>query len=152
MNAEYGVGGQVTTKGDVYSYGIVLLEMLTRKKPTHNMFVEGMNLQKWVGSRFPNRVQEVVDMGLFKRPIRCNEEDKDLNCLRSLINVGLLCTNESPQGRPTMMGILGTLQNIKDTFLSHTSIPKFQSNLTHLLGSTSTTINNICEGQSSSTS
>jgi serine/threonine protein kinase len=58
MNAEYGVGGQVTTKGDVYSYGIVLLEMLTGKKPTHNMFVEGMNLQKWVGSRFPNRVKK----------------------------------------------------------------------------------------------
>jgi len=46
MNAKYGVGGQVTTKGDVYSYEIVLLEILTRKKPTHDMFVEGMNLQK----------------------------------------------------------------------------------------------------------
>jgi len=67
MNAEYGVGGQVTTNGDVYSYGIVLLEMLTRKKPTHDIFVEGMNLQKWVGSYFPNRLLDVVDLGLLRR-------------------------------------------------------------------------------------
>lgn len=51
-----------------------------------------------------------------------------------------------------MMVILGMLQNIKDTFLSPGSIPKLQSNITHLLGSTSTTLNNICEGQSSSAS
>jgi len=38
--------------------------MLTRKKPTHNMFVEGMNLHKWVGSGFPNQVREVVDKSI----------------------------------------------------------------------------------------
>jgi hypothetical protein len=81
----------------------------------------------------------------------CIEEDKDLNCLNQLINVGLLCTKESPEGRPTMMDIVGTLQSIKDTFLGVVGIPKFQSNITHLLGSTSTTLNNTSEGQSSST-
>jgi len=108
-----------------------------------------MNLQKWVGSRFPNRVREVVDMGLLRMTSACIEEDKDFNYLNQLINVGLLCTNESPEGRPTMMDILNTLQSIKDTFLS--LVPKFQSDITHLLGSTRNTLNNNNEGQSSST-
>ena len=129
----------------------MLLEMLTGKKPTDNMFVEGMYLQKWVASGFPNRVGEVVDMSLLKRTNTSTEEDKDLNCLKQLINVGLLCTKESPEGRPNMMDIVGTLQSIRETFLGVIDIPKFQSDITHLLGNSSTTQNNTAESQSSST-
>lgn len=151
MNAEYGLAGHVTTKGDVYSYGVVLLEMITRKKPTHNMFVEGMTLQKWVSSSFPNRVWEVVDKSLFRRTNTIIEEEKELNCLNYLVRVGLLCTIESPEGRPTMMDIVNTLQDIRESFLGTRGIPKFPSNISHLLASTSTTHNNTFEDQSSST-
>jgi serine/threonine protein kinase len=150
LNVEYGLGGRVTTKGDVYSYGIVLLEMLTGKKPTNNMFVEGMDLQKWVGSAFPNRVGEVVDIILLRSTSTSIEEDNNLNCLRQLINVGFLCTKESPEGRPSMMDIVGTLQIIRETFLGVVGIPKLQSDITHLLGNSSTTRNNTVEAHSSS--
>ena len=126
MIAEYGLGGRVTTKGDVYSYGVVIWEMLTRKKPIHNMFVEGMNLQKWVGIHFPNQVGEVVDRSLLRRNSTIIEEDKELNCINHLVTVGFLCTKESLEGRPTMIEILGMLQNIKETFLVANGIPKFQ--------------------------
>jgi len=145
------LGGRVTTKGDVYSYGIVLLEMLTRKKPNHNMFVEGLSLQKWVGSNFPNQVGEVVDRSLLRRTSTSIEEVKELNCLRQLVSVGLFCTKESPEGRPSMINIVHALQSIKDTFLGIVGNQKFQSDITHLLGSTSTTHKNSGEGQSSST-
>ena len=144
------MGGCVTTKGDVYSYGIVLLEMLTKKKPTHNMFVEGLNLQKWVDSSFPNRVTEVVDRSLL-RTSTITEDDKEVHCISHLINVGLLCTKDSPQERPTMIDIVRQLQNIKDTFLGAAGISIIQSNITHLLGSTSVACNNTDEGQIFST-
>eukprot|EP01018_Ginkgo_biloba_P027963 Gb_07415 [translate_table: standard] len=56
---EYGVGGEVSAKGDVYSYGVLLLEMFTRKRPINEMFEGDLNLHKWVRSAFPNRVTEI---------------------------------------------------------------------------------------------
>eukprot|EP00253_Pinus_taeda_P004784 PITA_04784 len=148
---EYGLAGRVTTKGDVYSYGIVLLEIFTGKKPTHNMFVEGLSLQNWVGSNFPNHVGEVVDKSLLRRTSTSIEEDKELKCLSQLLMVGLLCTKASPEERPTMIDVMGALQSIKDTFLGVAGNLKIQSDIAHLLGNTNTTPNNIGEGQSSST-
>lgn len=47
--AEYFETGRATTKGDVYSYGVVLLELLTGKRPTDESFLEnGTRLVTWV--------------------------------------------------------------------------------------------------------
>ena len=92
MIAKYGLGGRVTTKGDVYSYGVVIWELLTRKKPIHNMFVEGMKLQKWVGIHFPNQVGEVVDRSLLRSTSTIIEEYKELKCVSHLVSLGLICT------------------------------------------------------------
>ena len=151
MNAEYGLGGHVTKKGDFYSYGIVLLEMFSGKKPTHNIFVDGMNLQKWMDNSFPNQLGEVVDKILLRRTSTNTQVDKDLNCLSQSITMGFLCTKDAPKERPTMMDIVGTLQSIKDPFLGVVTIPKSQSNFTYLSGDASTSRNNPSEGKSSST-
>ncbi|KAH9319487.1 hypothetical protein KI387_021256, partial [Taxus chinensis] len=63
---EYGLGGMLSTKGDVYSYGILLLELLMRRRPIDHMFVEGINLQKWVGMDFPNKIIEKFDNNLLR--------------------------------------------------------------------------------------
>ncbi|XP_028119296.1 probable LRR receptor-like serine/threonine-protein kinase At3g47570 [Camellia sinensis] len=41
---EYGIGEGVSTKGDVYSFGILMLEIFTKKKPTDEMFTGEMDL------------------------------------------------------------------------------------------------------------
>jgi hypothetical protein len=51
-----------------------------------------------------------------------------------------------------MMDIVGTLQSIRETFLGVANMPKFQSDITHLLGNTNINLDNIVtEGKSSST-
>ncbi|KAH9319518.1 hypothetical protein KI387_021287, partial [Taxus chinensis] len=102
---EYGMGGKLSTKGDVYSYGILLLELLTRRKPTDEMFIEGINLPKWIAMDFPNKIIEKVDNSLL---INVNEIEISigLGCITQLLQVGLDCTRELPQQRPDMNEIV----------------------------------------------
>nr|TKS00434.1 hypothetical protein D5086_0000182980 [Populus alba] len=64
---EYGIGGKVSTYGDVYSYGILLLEMFTGKRPVDGMFKDGLNLHSYAKMALPDRIVEVVDPLLVRR-------------------------------------------------------------------------------------
>ncbi|XP_028057425.1 probable LRR receptor-like serine/threonine-protein kinase At3g47570 [Camellia sinensis] len=68
---EYGMGSEVSTCGDVYSYGILLLEMFTNKRPTNELFKDGLNLHNFSKASFPDRVLDIVD------PILLHEEEHD---------------------------------------------------------------------------
>ncbi|RXH94627.1 hypothetical protein DVH24_024311 [Malus domestica] len=52
-NLEYGMGNEVSTYGDVYSYRILLLEMLTGKRPTDEMFKDDLNLHNFIRIALP---------------------------------------------------------------------------------------------------
>ncbi|KAK9158858.1 hypothetical protein Scep_005432 [Stephania cephalantha] len=106
---EYGYGGGVTTKGDVYSYGILLLEMFTGKKPTNKMFKEGLNLQKWVVSTLPDRLVEILDSDLVK-----DYEIWSGETFLGVLKLGLSCAAEVPEERPSMRDVSAIIRKTKD--------------------------------------
>ncbi|CAL5341410.1 unnamed protein product [Camellia sinensis] len=58
---EYSMGEMASTLGDVYSFGILLLEIFTGKGPTDTMFKDHLNLHNFIKNALPNRVMEIVD-------------------------------------------------------------------------------------------
>ena len=59
----------------MYSYGILLLEMFTRKSPTDTIFMKGLSLQKFVEIVFPQPVTDVTNAHLLS--LKDEEEIND---------------------------------------------------------------------------
>lgn len=55
------MGSNVSTCGDVYSYGILLLEMFTGKRPTDEMFNDGLTLNNYVRTALLGRIEQITD-------------------------------------------------------------------------------------------
>ncbi|KAB1215794.1 hypothetical protein CJ030_MR4G010914 [Morella rubra] len=64
---EYGLGNEVSTYGDVYSYGILLLEMFTGKKLTNHMFKNGFTLHDFVRVGLQEQLVYIVDPILLSK-------------------------------------------------------------------------------------
>ncbi|GLJ17422.1 hypothetical protein SUGI_0303170 [Cryptomeria japonica] len=130
---EYGLRGSVSTKGDVYSYGILILEMVTRKRPSDDIFAGDLNLHKWVRSAFPDRLADIVDCGLLRD---VNENLQDNRCLVSFIHVGLLCSSESPRERPSMKDVARFLESLKTSSMDGAVASNLTSTISDLLHNT----------------
>jgi len=53
---EYGEGLAVSTYGDVYSFGVILIEMFIGRSPTDDMFRDGMSLHYFAKASLPAKV------------------------------------------------------------------------------------------------
>ena len=144
------MGGEASTEGDVYSYGVLVLEMFTGRMPTDDMFKDGLNLHNFVKMALPKRLAQVVDPMLLPREVEelgvatevmmATEKDDNDNeieveeanniedsrhidvdmqkCLLSILNIGILCSLESPKERMSMEEVIKELQLIKSAFIS----------------------------------
>ncbi|KAG9455915.1 hypothetical protein H6P81_000423 [Aristolochia fimbriata] len=128
---EYAYGSSTTTKGDVYSFGVLVLEMVTRKRPTDDMYVGGLSLHLWVKSHYHGRVEKVIDT-LLIMAAKDIEKPEDRNmwevALGELIELGLLCTQEAPSVRPTMLDVADDLDRLKK-YLAGDASATFASSL-----------------------
>ncbi|CAM0907885.1 unnamed protein product [Alopecurus aequalis] len=119
MAPEYGMGGEISVGGDVYSFGVLLLELLTGKRPTDDMFVDGLTLCMFSKSMFPDRVAEILDPRMAREEHQGCAEARMQRYSVPLVALGLSCTVESPKDRPGMKDVCVKLSAIRDTFLEH---------------------------------
>ncbi|XP_019176907.1 PREDICTED: probable LRR receptor-like serine/threonine-protein kinase At3g47570 [Ipomoea nil] len=97
MAPEYGSTGMISTQCDIYSFGIVVMETFSARRPTDETFGEEMSLKSWISDSLPHHLLQVVDPNLIKA------DDEDFNaklqCISSILELALHCADESPEKR-----------------------------------------------------
>ncbi|XP_042499257.1 putative receptor-like protein kinase At4g00960 [Macadamia integrifolia] len=100
MAPEYAMHGQLSVKADVFSYGVVVLELISgQKNYTFNLDPDCQNLLEWVWKLYKKgRSLETMDPYLASSAIT----EQVAKC----IQIGLLCTQADPKLRPTMRRVV----------------------------------------------
>ncbi|KAJ4977275.1 hypothetical protein NE237_002381 [Protea cynaroides] len=100
---EYAYTLRVNEKSDIYSFGVVILELVTGRLPIDPEFGE-KDLVKWVCTTLD---QKGVDHVLDSKLDSCFKEE-----ICKVLNIGLLCTSPLPINRPSMRRVVKMLQEV----------------------------------------
>ena len=139
--AEYGMGNEVSIYGDVYSYGILLLEMFTGKRPTNNIFHDSLSLRDFVKETLPEQIIDIIDPAVLEERQKgegrmndtCNGNwngsFKIHECLILILGIGVACSTEIPRERMNINVVVVELLSIRQNFLRtriHTTQTEFK--------------------------
>ncbi|KAK8276177.1 hypothetical protein V6Z12_D10G183300 [Gossypium hirsutum] len=104
---EYGMGSELSTKGDVYSY-------------------EGLSIRNFVEAALPERMIEIIDPILLQERVRRGtivdiilsgnnlRNDRHFWCSTSILDIELACSFESPSERMDMSDVVIKLCSIRN--------------------------------------
>ena len=119
--------GRASRNSDVFGFGIMLLEVLTGKRPTDPTFVGESSLRQWVLQAYPEKLIDVLDEKLrqdeqmsqafhHQAITTSSSSSYNGNFLVSTFEIGLECSIDSPDRRPTMSEVVMRLKNIKKDY------------------------------------
>ncbi|KAK6149820.1 hypothetical protein DH2020_017345 [Rehmannia glutinosa] len=122
MSPEYVTNGNYSMKSDVFSFGVLALEIISGQRnwgfqhPDHDFNLLGHAWKLWTEGRDLEIIDPVLDESFVETQVsRC-------------IQVGLLCVQHVSEGRPTMSQVVSMLEN-EDVRLSEPQEPGFFSQL-----------------------
>jgi serine/threonine protein kinase len=123
------MGNEISTYGDIYSYGILLLEMFTAKRPTDDMFNDSLTLHHFAKAALPEKVIDVVDHILLLEGeygvARMNDSHNQTQtgssetqeCLILILRIGVACSLEFPRERMNISDVVTELRSIRQKLL-----------------------------------
>lgn len=107
--AEYAYSLKATEKSDVYSMGIVLIELVSGRMPTDGSFGEDIDMVRWVESHIEMQGsgrELLIDPAL--KPLLPNEESAAFQVLE----IALQCTKTAPVERPSSRQACDRLRHV----------------------------------------
>uniref|UniRef100_A0A0D9XSY8 Protein kinase domain-containing protein n=1 Tax=Leersia perrieri TaxID=77586 RepID=A0A0D9XSY8_9ORYZ len=124
--AEYAMCGQYSVKSDVFSFGVIVLEIVTGRRSMGSYKYEqsvsllGLIWQHWsMGTAVG-----LVDPSLL-RNISSSQQSSDRDQMLRCIHIGLLCVQENPADRPKLSSVIEMLRSSSTTPLQAPSRPGF---------------------------
>ncbi|XP_030442659.2 putative receptor-like protein kinase At3g47110 [Syzygium oleosum] len=122
---EYAMECRVSRDRDVYSYGILLLELFTSLSPTDNIFRDNLTLHSFVAKALLGRVLEITDGVLLQereshlgpcspQQMLFESDGRFQECLVMVFNIGVACSYSMPGRWMSISGIANQLQQIRE--------------------------------------
>ncbi|XP_028782535.1 cysteine-rich receptor-like protein kinase 2 isoform X2 [Neltuma alba] len=141
---EYAMHGQLSEKVDTYSYGVVVLEIISGQKSSA---LKVDDESEYLLQRAWKLYERGMHISFVDKTLDPNEYDAEE--VKKIIEIGLLCTQASPAARPRMSEIVRMLKRkslmehkepTMPVYVDPTSWPKRDASMTHSSSSSNAVI------------